>query len=226
MGRAILLIVVFGMASGLASAVAARPTSYAGIIKAGHTAIQGEHARRAAAELLVLAGDARQLSVLAESTSSPMLQRGLTERVLGSLSGLDILLRPADQETGRPPVSYMLQVQRASRFLRTREWSALNDVLARLTERYPLVIPAFTLTTPLIESSRELHQQLCAACHDAPVTDVERPAYNLSEQARTGSAAEFFARMLVGVRGDRVTGIDNPLTDVQIVGLISFYMGK
>jgi hypothetical protein len=147
-----------------------------------------------------------------------MLQRGLTERVLGSLSGLDILLRPADQETGRPPVSYMLQVQRASRFLKTREWSALNDVLARLTERYPLVIPAFTLTTPLIESSR--------ACHDAPVTDVERPAYNLSEQARTGSAAEFFARMLVGVRGDRVTGIDNPLTDVQIVGLISFYMGK
>ena len=224
---ALLLYAVFGAAfiavPGVAAGASAETDNDAQSGAAGHIGTQGEHSRRAASELLVLAGDVRQLSVLAESASSPLLRKGLTDRILGALSGIDMLLRLADQEAGRPPVSYRPQVQRATGLLRTAEWNALNALLAKLTEQYPLAIPAFTPSAQLLESSRDLHQRLCAACHDVPATAVERPAYNLSEQAQRGSAAEFFARMLVGVRGDRVTGIDNPLSDVQIAGLIHFY---
>ena len=34
---------------------------------------------------------------------------------------------------------------------------------------------------------------------------------------------EFAARMVVGVRGDALTGLDNPLTDEEIASLIAFY---
>jgi len=46
---------------------------------------------------------------------------------------------------------------------------------------------------------------------------------NLFEQARGSSFPEFLARMLVGVRGDRVTAIENPFSDREIVELIAYY---
>jgi len=49
-----------------------------------------------------------------------------------------------------------------------------------------------------------MQQEMCMVCHDNPAENVERPAYNLYRQAVTESEIEFFARMLAGVRGDRV----------------------
>ena len=60
---------------------------------------QGEHARRVAAELLVMRGDTRKLG---EQGDAPKFHRkGLRDRLRGGLAGLPILLRLADQELDR-----------------------------------------------------------------------------------------------------------------------------
>lgn len=100
-------------------------------------------------------------------------------------------------------------------------YAAASELVDDLIEVYPLRLPGILPvdTDPYLK----LHQQLCAACHDNPNKDVERPAYNLCEQYKSVGQREMFARLLVGVRGDRVTGIDNPLSDLQLMGLLQLY---
>jgi len=183
---------------------------------------QGEHARRAAAELLVLRGD---LIRLRDVELTEKQRRGLQSRSAGSLSGLRLLLRLADQERGagsrllpRPEQLRGLLVQRA--------YDELIGQLTPLIEAHPLslagLLPVDSSPQRLARAA-SLHRTLCAACHDTPVLDTERPAYNLFEQARQLPLQEFTARMLVGIRGDRVTGIDNPFTDSELNALLSYY---
>lgn len=184
---------------------------------------QGEHGRRAAAELRVLAGDVAKLAEYESANIESLLQKGLKDRISGSLSALDLLLRLADQESDRTPVYYAAQIQYAFDYADAGQWTRLANLLAALEDKFPLMQPVFPGADALLDSSRELHQGFCAGCHDIPIQGVERPAYNLFEQAAILSDSEFFARMLVGVRGDRVTGIDNPFTDTALAGLIYFY---
>jgi cytochrome c553 len=72
-------------------------------------------------------------------------------------------------------------------------------------------------------AAAKTHAGLCAPCHDQPYTGVERPAWNLFEQANRLEPAEFLARMLVGVRGDRVTAVENPFSDRELADLIALY---
>jgi len=101
---------------------------------------------------------------------------------------------------------------------------SLSLAVDSLIAQYPLVIPDYEISTP--ESYLSLHTDLCSACHDKPNNDVERPAYDLYQQTKSIARPEMFARMLVGVRGDRVTGIDSPLTDLQILGLMRLYQSN
>ncbi len=187
---------------------------------------QGEHGRRAGAELRVIAGDAARLEALTASGADTEIIQGLADRVRGGLSAIDILLRLADQEAGRQPLSYRQQVQKAYVHTDAREWPSLGRLLTGLMTRFPLLQPEYPDSAVLLESARQMHQSFCAGCHDTPVRGVSRPAYNLYRQAVTLPALEFYARMLVGVRGDRVTGIDNPLSDYEIAGLIALYRSQ
>jgi len=206
---------------------------------------QGEHGRRAGAELRVLSGDVRKLIDLATSKADSttllqpgpgkksivekvivnknLIKKGLIDRIIGSLSATDMLLRLADQESGRLPVSYLTLVHRALTHVKAEQWLPLGQLLLELEAKFPLVQLHFPESNVLLESSRQVHQRLCAGCHDNPITQVERPAYNLYQQSKSVSDVEFFARMLIGVRGDRVTGIDNPFTDAELAGLIYLY---
>ncbi|MBX2882716.1 MAG: hypothetical protein KTR32_22390 [Granulosicoccus sp.] len=195
----------------------------------GHTHAQGEHSRRAAAELTVLVGDVVQLKNRVIEDTEPHLQRGLADRIRASLSSLDIVLRLADQESQRPQRRYTPEVRQAVEYLEqgnATSLASLEMLLSDLVARFPLVEPTFPESQVLLSSVKQLHQELCAACHDHPATGAERPAYNLAQQAKTTSDIEFYARMLVGVRGDRVTGIDNPLSDMQIAGLLYYYRSQ
>lgn len=189
----------------------------------GHA--QGEHARRVAAELLVLRGDLRRLS---DDDFSSQQKIGLSDRIRGSLAGLDLLLRFADQEGGRTPQP-QTHGEKVDALRRSFDIGSLRDHdndLDRLIAAFPLKTAILTpskATAGQLSSARKLHDELCAGCHDQPDLEVERPAYNLFGEARRLSPAEFTARMLVGVRGDRITGIDNPLTDPQIGNLFAFY---
>jgi hypothetical protein len=182
---------------------------------------QGEHARRVAAELLVIKGDLREL----QNSELPSLHHvGLTDRIKGGLAGLDILMRYADQEANRTVESKRTQVVELMTWVEEANFQMIAEAIDKLAGQYALVMPTYRVTNP--NDYLPLHQNLCLACHDNPNADVERPAYNLYKQAQKISTLEMFARMLVGVRGDRVTGVDNPLTDLQIVGLMQLYRSK
>jgi len=177
-----------------------------------------KHSRRIAAELAVLAGDIAKLKDVELSTQHAI---GLRERIKGALTGLDILARLADQEQQKAttPRHELIAVMRDD--LNNNRLSKLHQTTNHLLAEYPLHLPAITVTD--LTPYKELHMQLCAACHDQPVTQVERPAFNLNAQTQDTEPVEMFARMLVGVRGDRTTGIDNPLSDQQIMGLLTYY---
>jgi len=58
---------------------------------------------------------------------------------------------------------------------------------------------------------------------DAPAADTKLPAFNLFEQARRTPRAEFAARLLIGVRGDRSTAWRNPFSDLELGALLAYY---
>ncbi len=187
---------------------------------------QGEHARRAATELLVLAGDARRLA--AEDTND-LHRKGLADRIRGGLAGLELMLRLADQEQGHQPRPHGEALAALREALTAGDLVRLQSLAADLVAAYPFratgILPAIP-TSKRLKLGRELHEELCAGCHDAPDLEVERPAYNLFDEAQQLSPGEFSARMSVGVRGDRVTGIDNPLSDEQIASLVAYYRSR
>lgn len=183
----------------------------------------GENTRRAAAELAVIEGDLKKFE---NPQLSNLHQSGLIERINGSLSALDILLRLADQEAAKPPVSYSSELEQLHTDWQMRDIVKMKLSIAGLTARHPLQIAGILgiePTKPGLTQAINLHEDLCAGCHDDPDLETKRPAYNLFDEARQQSASEFLARMMVGVRGDRITGIDNPLDDARISALYSYY---
>ena len=182
---------------------------------------QGEHARRAGSELLVLLGDIDRLQRMDPDVQQA---RGLHDRIAGMLSGLPLLLRLADQETER--VNTASDIQRLRSLLVDRQWALLAEAVAALSSRYPLQSNTFlTQVSPVrLRSALHHHQSLCAACHDFPHQQSERPPFNLYQQAKQLPKVEFTARMLVGIRGDVMSGLGNPFTDEEIAALIALYL--
>jgi len=182
---------------------------------------EGEHSRRAATELLVLLGD---IGKLKDEDSPDKLQRGLRDRIAGSLSALPLLLRLADQEKGRSRAAP--NFSRLRLLLAENELSALAGEISGLSVVYPFqgtgILPA-RASLPRVRNALQLHKTLCLACHDFPYLDTQRPAFNLYDQAKKLPEREFAARMLVGVRGDTTTGLGNPFTDEEIAALIVLY---
>lgn len=189
-----------------------------GLLLPAESFAQGEHARRAAAELRLVLGDAQQL---ANRTGVPKLHAaGLRSRISGSLAGLSLLLRLADQETGRQAPQAQGTVQYMRTLHQGGNWAGLVSVSQDLARSYPLNVPKISAGQ---KRAKAIHDELCAACHDEPELAVERPAYNLFEQAKAQEKTEFLARLIIGVRGDRVTGYSNPLTSPELKALLDYY---
>ncbi|MBK6629748.1 MAG: cytochrome c [Betaproteobacteria bacterium] len=178
-------------------------------------AAQDEHRRRLAAELVVMAGDVRRVA----SGAEPALHReGLQDRLAGALSSLPLLLRRAGGEVTAVPA---LRVA-----LARRDWRTLSARLNALHRKYPLdlssLLPA-RATPERLRLGEAIHKQACAGCHNAPATATKLPAFNLFEQVRHMPRAEFAARLLIGVRGDRSTAWRNPFSDLEIGALMAYY---
>jgi len=186
---------------------------------------QGEHTRRAATEIKVIIGDIQRLQA---SKTLPIHKIGLKHRIKGGLAALDILLRLADQETNKPITQYTNAVSKLTTWVSNNEYTKALPLLEQWEESYPLNLSGLSMNNGngdggSHELGKKLHQELCAACHDNPAVEVERPAYNLFDEANKLDYSEFLARLFLGVRGDRVTGIDNPLSDYEIFALVNFY---
>lgn len=178
-------------------------------------AAQGEHQRRLAAELIVMAGDVRRMA----SATEPALHReGLQARLAGALSSLPLLLRRANGDANA------VSALRAA--LERRDWRALGAALESLKRKYPLDLAGLLpqkATPERLRLGAAIHRQACAGCHDAPAADTPLPAFNLFEQARTMPRTEFAARLLIGVRGDRSTAWRNPFSDLELGALMAYY---
>ncbi|MCB1870481.1 MAG: hypothetical protein KDI49_00410 [Gammaproteobacteria bacterium] len=182
---------------------------------------EGEHARRAGAELQVLLGDAGKLQ---DQNLSDRHVRGLRDRILGSLSSLPLLLRLADQERGASAATP--DVGRVRLLLAENRFAELAAEFSNLSSAYPFRgtgILSVQVPPERIKNALRLHKTFCSACHDFPFTDTERPAFRLYDQAKLQSAREFAARMVTGIRGDVSTGLDNPFTDEEIAALLALY---
>ncbi len=174
--------------------------------------------RLVAAEILVVLGDARKFQ---SSDNLTVLQKkGLADRIRGGLASLVILTRIADVYKQPIDMERQKNVRRLAQSFGANNLVKFIAQLQTLSKRYPLIEP------PIVNSEKTaqvLHETYCAACHDDPVTDVERPAFNLFEQARQQSRQEFLARLIVGVRGDRTTGLRNPFTLRELAALLNYY---
>ncbi len=185
---------------------------------------QGEHNKRLSTVLLVLRGDARIFTSLPPPLSEHGI--GLQQRIRGELASLSLLIRLADQESNKKGNHAESTVQELRLAFDEQRFFKFTGSLSTLISNYPLSLSSL-LASPdsssQMQLAKQLHQTHCAACHDKPNLRTERPAYNLFAQAKNQPSPEFAARMLMGVRGDNMTGIGNPLSDGEIAALISFY---
>lgn len=175
----------------------------------------GEHERRLAAELAVMAGDARRLV----SGEGGALERGgQVKRLNGALSSLPLLLRRANGDP-KPVVAMRALMIR-------RDWRGLSAALATLKQRHPFDARSLLLAAPAPEMPNlgaSIHRTTCAGCHDVASGDSLLPAKNLAAQLASMPREEFAARLLLGVRGDRTTSWANPFGDLELAALIAFY---
>ncbi|RCX33531.1 c-type cytochrome [Thioalbus denitrificans] len=184
---------------------------------------QGEHGRRFAVELAILAGDVRLLTV---TTPSDLHRRGLRDRVASALGYLGLLAREAAQETGVADPGLDADIDALRAAFRGGRPQVLADGLAALQRRYPVDAPGFMpveATPARLRTGRELYERLCIACHAVPDTNRSNPARDLFRDAREMPPEEFVARLLGGVRGVTQSGLENPLTDEELRGLLAWF---
>lgn len=162
-----------------------------------------------------MAGDVRRL-IAAEG--GPLEREGLVKRLNGALSSLPMLLRRANGDP-HPVVAMRASSARG-------DWRGLAAALATLKQRYPFAarsLLAAAPTTEMLALGASIDRTTCAGCHDAPSGDSLLPAKNLATQLSSMPREEFAARLLLGVRGDRLTGLRNPFSDVELAALIVWY---
>lgn len=176
----------------------------------------GEHERRLAAEVTVMAGDVRRLLA---AEGGPLEREGLARRVNGALSSLPLLLRRANGDP-HPVVAMRAASARG-------DWRALAAALATLQRQHPFAARALLPIAPgsdMLALGAAIHASTCAGCHDnPPVADTLLPAKNLAAQLKSMPRAEFAARLWLGVRGDRTTGLRNPFSDAELAALMALY---
>ncbi len=78
---------------------------------------------------------------------------------------------------------------------------SLNPLLRPSDKRYGLHL----------QDGNSIPKKLSAASHDRPKT--KQPAGDGFDEPNQVSEDEIIVRIMIGVRGDRVTGVNNPLVD-------------
>jgi hypothetical protein len=176
----------------------------------------GEHQRRLAAEITVMAGDTRRL-VLQEG--GVLERKGLEQRLAGALASLPLLLRRAQ---GDPAIVSALRATH-----KRRDWRALSAQLETLKRHHSFDARGLLGAAPtreVLALGTSIHTSTCSACHDRPSgADTLLPAKNLATQSNGMPREEFAARLWLGVRGDQSTALANPFSDAELAALIAFY---
>ena len=182
-----------------------------------------EEAQRLAADIVVLLGDLRRLS---EDDFLVRHQQGIKERIEGVLAYMPLAVRAA--ESNFPNLTPLPEnsTERIRNFWAAGDLDAMKINLTQLTERFPFSFANLIPPDQRAEAknmARQLHENYCAACHDNPDLEVSRPAWSLYNLAKSMGHKEFAARLYVGVRGEQMMAMENPLKDMEMSALIALY---
>jgi len=172
--------------------------------------------QRLAAEIAILAGDARRL---VQETIPPQERSGLEQRLAGGLASLPLSLRRTGTDASTIP-ELRLVVSRG-------DWRTVLTMLNKLQRRHPFTAARLLTTGPardVVALGESIHRSTCAGCHDSPgPADQLLPAKNLAAQLRSMPPAEFAARLWLGVRGDNTSALANPFSAAELAALIAWY---
>ena len=184
----------------------------------------GKHSKRLEANLLVIQGDLRQLL---KKDNSDIHHHSLSLRIEEKLGLLSLLVRTANQHDSVSHKHNPKEFKNLLFLFNSSELKSLLNELESLSLKYPLLLsPILQSTLPPVffKQAREMHRRLCSGCHNGALEEKPLPAFDLFRQARSISRKEFVARMLIGLRGDQLTSLQNPLTDTELSALISYYI--
>lgn len=184
---------------------------------------RAEDVRRLAAEIVVLQADAQHLFA---GKMSVQHTDGLRARLRGGLALLPLLIRAARGNVPAWLLPDRAQIAKLRQALADDAGPELIAGLARLAHAYPFetfgLLPADQRPGAL-KRAAQIHENYCAACHDEPDMDTPRPAWSLFELGKTAPPTEIAARLVIGVRGQNMTAMDNPLKDSEMSALIGYY---
>ena len=177
------------------------------------------------AELLVVQADARTYY---RTPPEAPLSRGLRNRISAALATLPLICRryaaamPMRPGSGRRFVS---RIRRLGGIFDAGEHDRFLAWLDELAAEAPFDATYFLIDRKGGRDEREagaVYRQHCHGCHVTPVSGAENPALSLHDMARELPREEFFARMLLGVRGTPEIGLSNPLTTLEIGAMTRF----
>ena len=180
----------------------------------------GEHQRRLAVELALLAGDSR---LLLDGALSPNKRAWIEGRISAEINLLPLLARYAEQERGEPLIELSRAIDRLSQL--RQQPAALQRAAMGLSERFPITFPV-DLQRPLDSDQQarteSLYNRLCLGCHATPADERSVIVGTLGSFSRSMSDREWLARLLGGLRGDAYTGLENPFSDSDIARLFRY----
>jgi hypothetical protein len=188
----------------------------------------GDGLRHLAAEIVVMKADSERI-FSSSSALSKQHRGGVKARLRGALAVLPLLIRVARNEDPSLPDVKDGRVELIRKALERNNGAAVTKGLSELAATYPFdttgLLPPDNRPAAL-RQAKGLDETYCAGCHEFPDLTVSRPAWNLFKLAKAIPPAELAARLVNGLRGDRLTSLDNPLRNSEISALISYYLGN
>ena len=181
------------------------------------------------AELLVLHADARKYF---RTTPSDPRSRGLHNRISAALATLPLTCRRYAAAASRhrdADSGFIGRIRRLPDLFGSGNGLLFLSSVEELAGDAPFDTSYFVLDREGSEDEREageVYRRLCHGCHVAPVPGSENPAEPLHRMARDLPREEFFARMLLGVRGTPDIGLANPLTTLEIGAMTRFLIAE
>ena len=181
------------------------------------------------AELLVLHADARKYF---RTEPNDPRSRGLRNRISAALATLPLICRryasASSRRTGGES-DFIARIRQLPALFGSDDGVFFVSSVAELAGEAPFDTSYFVLDRNGSEVEREagdVYRRLCHGCHVVPVPGSENPAEPLDRMARDLPTEEFFARMLLGVRGTPDIGLSNPLTTLEIGAMARFLIAE
>ena len=181
------------------------------------------------AELLVLHADARKYF---RTEPNDPRSRGLRNRISAALATLPLTCRryaSASSKLSGSDGRFIARIRQLPELFGSEDGLLFLSSVEELSGDAPFDPSYFVLDREGSEDEREageVYRRLCHGCHVVPVPGSENPAEPLDRMARDLPPEEFFARMLLGIRGTPDIGLSNPLTTLEIGAMTRFLIAE